>query len=250
MGAYLTLVRRELGGLFLSLSGYVAIGVVVFLLGLSFAQLLAALNGVSTERPLTELFYSTMFFWLIVLLVTPMITMRTFAQEKESGTFEALMTTPVSDLQVVLAKFTGAWLFYTIAWLPLLACLVVARHFAQEPLAFDPRVTATTFLGIVLLGGVFISTGVLASSLTKSQIVAGMVSFAAGAGYFVLSFFIYALPAKAGWQAAVLAHISMFEHMQDFVRGVVDTRHLVFYLTTTVFFLFLTLKAVESRRWK
>ena len=82
--------------------------------------------------PVTELFYATPFFWLILLLAAPVITMRLFAQEKFSGTFETLMTTPVSDLQVVLAKFTAALLFYLVMWLPLLACMFVVRHYTQR----------------------------------------------------------------------------------------------------------------------
>ncbi|HVY72341.1 MAG TPA: ABC transporter permease [Verrucomicrobiae bacterium] len=250
MQPYLTLVRRELGALFLSLAGYVVIAVVMLMLGLSFVEIVSALNGSATEQPMTEMFYSTVFFWMIILLATPVITMRTFAQEKYSGTFETLMTTPVSDLQVVLAKFSGALLFYLITWLPLVACLLIVRHYANDDSVLDWRAIATTYLGITLLGCLYLSLGVFASAMTRSQIVAAMISYALGIGLFVLSFFAYATQVKTGWQARLFSQVSMFEHMQDFVRGVVDTRHIVFYTSLTVFFLFLTFKAVESRRWK
>ena len=120
MRTFLTLVRRELGGFFVSLTGYVIIASVLLLLGFSFTNMLAAMNGDPNGvlAPLTELFYSTLYFWLIVLLTAPVITMRSFALEKWSGTYETLMTAPVSDWQVVLAKFTGTLLFYMLTWLP------------------------------------------------------------------------------------------------------------------------------------
>ena len=110
MRVWLTLVRRELAGYFVSWTGYVVIAVVAFLFGLSFFILLNQMNLSEADMPLTELFYDklALFLWLILLLASPLITMRTFAHEKFSGTFETLMTTPVSDLQVVLAKFFGA----------------------------------------------------------------------------------------------------------------------------------------------
>src|SRR6185369_8662105 len=138
MRAYWTLVRRELGGHFVSWTGYVVMAVVLFLLGLCFLNLLQALNGQPSDRPVTELFFSTVYFWLILQLASPVITMRSFAQEKSSGTFETLMTAPVSDHQVVLAKFSGALLFYCLSWLPLLGCLFIVHHFSRDQLVLDP----------------------------------------------------------------------------------------------------------------
>jgi ABC-2 type transport system permease protein len=111
MQPFLTLTRRELAGFFVSLTGYVIIAAAVFQMGLSFVILINNLKGESTPMPVTEMFYITAFFWLILLLSAPVITMRSFALEKYSGTFETLMTAPVGDLQVVLAKFFGALIF-------------------------------------------------------------------------------------------------------------------------------------------
>ena len=250
MRTWWTLVRRELGSYFVSWTGYIVIAVVVFLFGLCFALMLQALNTEKTEQPLMELFYSTYYFWLILLLASPVITMRSFAHEKFCGTFETLMTTPVSDLQVVLAKFTGAMIFYLLTWTPLLACVFVVRHFSNEPGALDAGTLASTFLGITLLGALYMSLGCFASSLTRSQIIAAMFSFALGISLFLLSFLSYALAARTGWITKLCAHISLIEHMRDFSRGVVDVRPIVFYLSLAALFLFLTLKSVESRRWK
>src|SRR5947209_20319201 len=111
MQPYLTLTRRELAGYFLSMTGYIIIAAAAFLMGFSFVVLLIKLQHEPTPMPVTEVFYNTSFFWLILLLATPVITMRLFALEKFSGTFETLMTTPISDRQVVLAKFSAGLLF-------------------------------------------------------------------------------------------------------------------------------------------
>lgn len=250
MRAWWTLVRRELGSYFTSWMGYVVVAVVVFLLGLSFALLLQGLNAGETDKPVTEMFYDTLFLWLILLLSSPLITMRTFAHEKFCGTFETLMTTPVSDKQVVLAKFSGALIFYLIMWSPLLACIFIVRHFSNDPTAVDAGTLGSTFLGLALLGGLYVSMGCFASSLTRSQIIAAMIALALGVSLYLLSFLSFATAGQTGWLVKVSAHVSLMEHMRDFARGVVDIRPLVFYLSLTALFLFLTLKSVESRRWK
>lgn len=250
MAAFGTLVRRELGSFFVSWTGYVIIAVVVFLIGFGFTSMLKNLNAEATPLPLTQLFYESLYFWLILLVVSPVITMRSFAQEKSSGTYETLMTTPVSEAQVVLAKFAGALLFYLILWLPLLGCLLVVRYYSNDPTAWDPVTVRTTFLGIFLLGTLYMSMGVFASALTRSQIIAAMVSFAMGISLFMLSFLSAALEAHSGWKAQLVGHLALMDHMRDFAAGVVDTRPVVFYLSFSVFFLFLTWRVVESRRWK
>lgn len=250
MQAYLTLVRRELGSVFFSFSGYVVMTVVALMLGLSFSEMAEAMNGSPSDEPLTELFYRTMFFWLIVLVATPAITMRSFALEKSTGTFETLMTTPVGDTPVVLAKFTGAIVFYMILWIPLAGCLALVRSMTQEASILPLASTSTSFLGIFLVGCLYVSIGIFASAMTRNQIIAAMTAFAMGAAFFVVSFFALTAPAQTGWWSAVFKHLSMIEHMQDFVRGTIDSRPVVFYASGTIWFLFLAVKAVESRRWR
>jgi ABC-2 type transport system permease protein len=250
MQAYLTLTRRELAAYFLSLTGYVILAAAVFLMGFSFYVLMVKLQLQPTPMPITEMFYITQFFWLILVLLTPVITMRLFALEKFSGTYETLMTTPVSDFQVVTAKYTAAMLFYAIMWLPLLGCLWIVRHYTGEPGAFDAGAVASTFLGILLLGSVFVSLGELASALTRSQVTAAMISLVFGASLFLLAYLSDQNPGLGTWHAQVLAVFGLFQQMHDFARGVVDTRPVVLFLSLTVFFLFLTLRVVESRRWK
>jgi len=249
MRTYWTLVRRELASFFLSLTGYIIIAAALFLMGYSFVIILVKLQKpMPMSTPITELI--TPFFWLLLLLTTPMITMRLFALEKFSGTFETLMTAPVSDFQVVAAKFSAALLFYALMWLPLLGCLLVVQHYAGGKTILDGGVIGGTFLGILLLGGLFVSLGCCASALTQSQVIAAMISLVFGTGIFLLSYLASQLSAQETWQSQVLGCFALFDQMRDFARGVVDTRPVVLLLSLTLFFLFLTLRVVESRRWK
>jgi ABC-2 type transport system permease protein len=250
MQAFLTLTRRELGGYLLSITGYIIISAAVFLLGFSFVVLLVKLQSEPTSMPVTELFYITPFFWLILLLSTPVITMRLFALEKFTGTFETLMTTPISDLQVVLAKFTAAMLFYLLLWLPLLGCLLIVRYYSSDAAALDWGMIGSTYLGILLLGALFVSLGCLASALTQSQVTAAMISLLFGASLFLLAVLADQQAAQVTWQLKLLSAFGLFNQMHDFSRGVVDTRAVVLYVTLSIFFLFVTLRIVESRRWK
>lgn len=250
MRVFLTLVRRELGSYFASFAGYLILAMVALLFGLSLTVMLEAMTREPSVVGLAELFLSTPYFWIVVLFAVPAITMRSFALEKFSGTYETLMTTPVSDLQVVFAKFTGCFLFYLILWFPLVAALFVVRRYSRDAVPTDPGMWGATVIGLILLGALFLSLGCFASSLTRSQIVAAMLSFSIGISLFLLSFLSFIIPPQATWQTAFWDQISMISHMQEFARGIVDTRYVIFYCGLTLFFLFLTWRVVESRRWK
>ena len=250
MRVFGTLLRRELAAFFLSVTGYVIIAAVTLLSGLSFVVLLGTLGSDPFTATVTEMFYSTFFFWLILLLATPVITMRLFALEKASGTFETLMTTPVSDGQVVAAKFAAAVVFYMVTWLPMLVCLFIVRHFTNQSGALDAGTLGGMYLGIFLTGCLFLALGCFASAISQSQMTSAMVSFVLGVSLFSLGFLAKQIPATAQWQTQALSYFSLFDQMNDFARGVVDTRTVIFYVSATFFFLFLTLRAVESRRWK
>ncbi len=250
MKIFWTLLRRELSAFFLSLTGYVIIAAVTLLVGLSFVVLIAGLGNDPFTAQVTEMFYATFYFWLILLLVTPVITMRLFALEKASGTFETLMTTPVGDLQVVAAKFAAAITFYMMTWLPMLACLFIVRHFTNQPGALDAGTVGGMYLGIFLTGCLFLSLGCFASAISQSQMAAAMISFVLGVSLFSLGFLAKSIPVTAHWQAQALSYFNLFDQMNDLARGVLDTRTVIFYVSASFFFLFLTLRVVESRRWK
>jgi gliding motility-associated transport system permease protein len=251
MQAYWTLVRRELGSHFFSWTGYIVIAAVLLLSALSFIHVLTEYNGKSMDLPLTSVFYSTLYLWFILVLAAPVITMRSFAHEKATGTFETLMTTPVSDAQVVLAKFSGALLFYVIMCVPLLSWLFIARPLSNMPGLVNSGSVASTFLGMFLWGCMYMALGCLTSATTRNQIIAAVLSLALGISLLILSFLAVSMAGNGPeWRSILFSHLALGEFMQDFARGIVDTRPIVFYLTFTFFFLYLTLKVVESRRWK
>lgn len=250
MRSFVTLARRELAGYFFSLSGYIIIAATTFLVGQGFIVLMDAVGGEPSLMPVIEMFFVGQAFWLIMILAPPIITMRLFAHERYAGTFETLMTTPVQDVTVVLAKFFAALFFYFLMWLPMLGSLFVVQHYAHQSGALELGCIGGLYLGILLLGGLFIALGCFASAVTRSQTVAAMVALVMGVSVFALGYLARGAAGGGGWQADLLGRFAFFDQMHEFARGVVDTRSVVLYLTLTFFFLFLTLRAVESRRWK
>jgi len=249
MQAYWTLMRRELAGFFCSMTGYVVIAAVTFLVGLIFSASLNQFGSDPFPMPVTELLLSTFWFWIVLPLVVPAITMRLFAQEKFSGTFETLMTTPISDVQVVAAKFSAAMVFYMIMWLPLLPCLFIVRHFTNQPGTLDAGTIVGMYLGLFLVGGLLISLGCFASALTRSQVTAAIITLVFGVGLLLLGYLVDPVPSH-DWKSQMLSLLNLSDQVHDFLRGVLDTRVVVFYLSATLFFLLLALRAVESRHWK
>jgi ABC-2 type transport system permease protein len=180
---------------------------------------------------------------ILVLFLMPMVTMRTYSEEKRSGTIELLLTSPVTDWQIILGKFLGAMLLYGAmlgVTLIHLALLFVYGRPEWKPIA-------TAYLGLLLLGGCFISVGLFISSLTKNQIVAGMVTFAV----FLLLWIITWIGSFSGPTVDQLTqYLSIIDHLDDFGKGVLDTTHLIYYLSFITFGLFLTAKSVDSERWR
>jgi ABC-2 type transport system permease protein len=180
---------------------------------------------------------------VVLLFVLPMITMRTYAEEKRSGTIELLLTSPLTDLQIILGKFFGAMTLY--ATMLGVTLVYVAGLFVFGTPEWKP--IATAYLGLLLLGGCFVSIGLLISSLTKNQIVAGMVTF----GVFLLLWVIDWIGSFAGPAVEpVVQYLSITQHFDDFAKGVIDTKHVIYYLSFMTFGLFLTAKSVDSERWR
>ena len=180
---------------------------------------------------------------IMMLFVLPMVTMRTYSEEKRSGTIELLLTSPLSDLQIIMGKFLGAMGLYAVM------LLVTVPHIALLFIYGNPewKPILTAYLGLLLLGGCFISLGLLISSLTKNQIVAGMVTFAV----FLLLWIITWIGSFPGPTVDQLTkYLSIIDHLDDFSKGVLDTKHLIYYLSFITFSLFLTAKSVDSERWR
>ena len=250
MNVFRALVRRELSAFFQGPTGFIIIAAVMLLIGLGFLVVLSGLNGEATPMPVTQVFYGTYFFWVILLLIAPVITMRSFAMERASGTYESLMTAPIGDWQVVLSKFAGALIFYMILWVPLLICSIVVRFYVGESAVLGLGTMFTSALGILMVGCLYMSIGCFASALTRNQAVAAVSGFALGAALFFTGFFSYFAGDRTDWLSQLARHISLANHMESFTRGVVDLGAIVFFLSLTGLFLYLTHKVVESRRWK
>jgi ABC-2 type transport system permease protein len=180
---------------------------------------------------------------VIMLFLFPLITMRTYAEEKRSGTIELLLTSPVTDVEIIMGKFLGAMLLYAA----MLAVTVI--HMSILFIYGDPewKPIATGYLGLLMMGGCFLSLGLFISSLTKNQIVAAMATFAV----FLMLWVINWIGTFVGpTTQAVLAHLSLTDHFDDFARGIIDTKHVIYYLSFMAFGLFLTAKSVDSERWR
>ena len=180
---------------------------------------------------------------VVALFVMPLITMRTYAEEKRSGTIELLLTSPVTDTQIVLGKFLGALALYAM----MLGVTLV--HMAMLFIYGNPewKPIVSGYLGLLLMGASFLSIGLLISSLTKNQIVAGMVTFAVLLLLWTLSW----MADSAGpTMRTVLEALSITGHFDDFSRGVIAVSHIVYYLSFITFGLFLTAKSVDSERWR
>jgi ABC-2 type transport system permease protein len=180
---------------------------------------------------------------VIMLFVLPLITMRTYSEEKRSGTIELLLTSPLTDLQIILGKFLGALALYAL--MLLVTGIHVGLLFWYGRPEWKPILSG--YLGLLLMGGAFMSIGLLISSLTRNQIVAGMTTFAALLLLWIVSWFSDSVsPAMQ----QVLTALSITEHFDDFAKGVIDTKHVVYYLSFIAFGLFLTAKSVDSERWR
>jgi ABC-2 type transport system permease protein len=180
---------------------------------------------------------------VVLLFFMPMLTMRLFAEEKRSGTMELLLTYPIRDGEVLLGKFLAAEALFAILLTLTLVYPALVAFFTR--VEWGPILTG--YLGLLLAGGTFLAVGVLISSLTENQIVAGFGSFGV-----LLAFWIVGWGAEFAappWRG-VLQYLSMTDHMDGFSRGVVDTKDVVYYVSAIALALFLTLRSLESKRWR
>ncbi|PYQ88413.1 MAG: ABC transporter [Acidobacteria bacterium] len=180
---------------------------------------------------------------ILDLFLLPMVTMRTYAEEKRSGTIELLLTSPVSDFEIIMGKFLGAMALYTV--MLAVTLLHIGLLFWYGRPEWKPIVTA--YLGLWLLGGCFVSLGLLISSMTKNQIVAGMVTFAI---FLMFSVTTWIGSFSGPTVDKLTQYLSIIDHLDDFNKGVLDTSHLIYYLSFITFGLFLTAKSVDTERWR
>jgi len=180
---------------------------------------------------------------ILVLFMTPFLTMRLFSEEKKSGTIELLMTFPIKDIEIIMGKFGACFLTFLVMLVPTLFYQVILFILGKPELG--PVISG--YIGIILLGASFISLGILISTMTENQIIAAVVTFGA-----LLLFWIIQWGASFAGPvfAKVLIQLSIIEHYQEFARGVIDTNDVIFYGLFAFFFLFLTMRSLESKKWR
>jgi len=238
------LVKRELIAYFSSPLAYIVLTAFLFFNGYVFWLIVSFLNDPRTQamQPLKLLFGGTIFFWLLLLFVVPVITMRLLAEERRTGTLEVLLTSPLGEGHVVIGKFIAAFIFWVFLWLPTLVYVLILSSYST----IDWGPVAAGYLGIALLGVLFSSVGLLTSALTKNQIVAAIFAFAV----LILLFSVGLIENLATSQAlkGALSYMNLWDHMDDFAKGLVDTRRIVYQLSLAGLFLFLSTKALQASK--
>jgi ABC-2 type transport system permease protein len=255
MSSFWPIYKRELRAYFVSPIAYVVMVMFLVIAGYFFYSGFAFFNFIGfqamsnpmmarnlnvTEGVLRPLYGN---LGVVLLFIMPLLTMRLFAEEKKQGTIELLLTYPVRDLAAVLAKFMACLTVYAI--MLALAGLYPALLLIYARPEIGPILSG--YLGLFLLGAAFIALGALASSLTENQIVAAAISFGFLLLFWVIGWSSQFAGGNVGW---LLSHLSLLDHFDSFPKGVIDSKDVIFYLSFMVFCLFLTLRSLESHRWR
>lgn len=227
--------RKELISFFASPIAYIVGAVFLLFSGYFFTFLAVRVQ----EAHLRYLFQNMS---IILLLVCPLITMRLFAEEMKMGTFELLMTSPIRLSELVLGKFLGALLFF-------LVLVAVMLQYAGFLFAFgepDKWPLLTAYVGFILMGASFLAVGVFASSLTDNQIVACIIALGILLGIWIVGWLGDVVPGAGG---RFLESLSLINRQENFLKGILDTGDVLYYLSATGLFLFLTVRSLDWRRW-
>jgi len=250
----LAIAHKELRAYFASPIGYIVLGFFALLYGWFYVTMLSYFVRQSMQvaqfggneamnvnqvmlRPLLQN------VTILLLFLMPMVTMRSYADEKRSGTIELLLTSPLQDWEIILGKFLGALALWALALVISLIHIAILFRFGNP----EWKPIATAYLGLLLMGGCFISVGLLISSLTNNQIIAGMATF----GVFLLLWVVNWIGSFSGPTVdKITQYLSIIDHFDDFAKGIIDTSHLIYYISFISFGLFLTAKSVDSERWR
>lgn len=255
----IAIVERELGMYFVSPVAYVVLTIFLFLSGMFFNTVLSQLLQMSMMQQMqsaqtgqgaapmdvpslvSQNFLSSMS--VILLFMIPMITMALFSEEKKRGTIELLLTAPVKDVEIILGKFFAAGAFFAImlltTWIPMSVLYIYGKP------ASGPILTA--YLGLLLYSLALVAVGMFISSLTENQIVAGVLSF----GVFMLLWLVSVMANRATDSSkAVLSYLSILDHLDEFMKGVLSTSNVIFYVSLAFVGIFLTYRSVDSLRWR
>ena len=240
------ITRRELTSAFYSPMAYVVLTVFLVITGIVFPIIINPAGGEAAMRnpaDANDIHHLLGLMGSLLIFTAPLLTLRLVAEEQRSGTIETLMTTPVSDSEVVVGKWLAVSIFYSFILAFTWAYVAIIAYFGDP----DWGPIFAHYIGLVLLGGMFLAVGVFGSSLTRSQIVAGIVTF--------VVIFVYLLLGWLGeWiggaHGKFLSQLGAFRHLASLAEGHVDTRDVVYFITMTALWLFLGTRVLESRKWR
>jgi ABC-2 type transport system permease protein len=248
MSGWLAVFRREMRTYWVTPLAWALLTVFLVLQGISFFLVVRHLAGapeLSVDAgPVQAFFGQSIFLVVSLLLVCPALTMRLFAEERRSGTLEALLTAPVTPAGVVLGKYLGVLTTYCLLWAPTVLYVAILRHTGT----IDWGVVAASYLGVLGIGAGYLAIGTLMSALTRSQLVAFMLTSGVVFGLFLIGIGEYVF--EPGLFLDLSAHVSVFAQMDELSRGIVDSRRLVFDLTLVLLPLFVAVRVVDSWRWE
>jgi ABC-2 type transport system permease protein len=244
-----TIFFHELRVLMLAPSTYIAAVLFLGVMGFIFAGILESYNKEAQDLSPSFVFFSL--FWLPVLFMVPLLTMKCLAEERRAGTLETLLTTPVSTAEVVLGKFAASYALYLFMWLLTIGFMFILDNYAQDARFLDPGPLIGGYVFVAVSGLLFVSVGVLASSLSRSQAVAGVLAFALLFAIIVGTRLVSDLTVlqQEGFTRFrdTLDNVQVMSHLQDFTRGIIDTRQIVFYLSGTALALIFSILGVEGK---
>ena len=237
----LAVCTKELYTYFVSPIAYFVCFVFTAILGFLFSLLLISTSGqAGTGTQVMGTIFGNMA--IILLFFTPVLTMKLFAEERKSGTIELLLTSPITDGQVVLGKFLASWTLLLIMLGLTLFFPLLAQRFGP----LDSGVLLSGYFGVILIGSSFLALGVLMSSMCKNQLVAALTSF----GILITLWVIGSLSSQYGAVGEFLSYLSLLEHYDDFTRGVILLKDVIYYMSFTAVCLFATFKSIESSKWR
>ena len=247
MSAMLTIAKREIFSFFMSPLAFVVLTAWLLWQGAIFFLFCFFVAGSppgtgSDSDPLHMLFGNTTLFFIPLLVFVPVLTMRLLAEETRQGTLETLLTAPVTSVSVVLGKYIAALVFWCSLWVPTLMYVWLTSRFGDV----DWGRLGATYLGVFGVGAYYMSIGLLMSSIARSQIVAAVLTFMSLGGLFVLGVFQFMPLDDATLE--MVRYVSVWQHMQGFSSGIVDTRYLAYDFTLAALGVFLAIQVLEIRR--
>lgn len=247
MSGTLPVFRREMLSLWVTPLAWVLLVVFLLIQGLSFYSIVVHVSSMTSASidsgPVQAYFGQSIFLLVSLLLVCPALTMRVFAEERRSGTIEALLTAPVTPAGVVFGKYLATLATYVAMWLPTLLYILILRNTGQV----DWRVVGSSYLGVFGVGAGYLAVGTLMSAMTRSQLTAFVLTMLVIFGLFILGIGEYVF--DAGPLRDVSTHVSVLSQMDEMSKGIVDLRRLVFDGTLVALPLFVTVRVVDSWRW-